>query len=72
MIRCVEMIGEAAARVSDATYSSTPNIPWAAIVGMRNRLIHAYFDIDVDIVWKTVTVELPALKVQLQMLLREP
>jgi len=72
VIRCVEIIGEAATKVSEATRSSAPNIPWAAIVGMRNRLIHAYFDIDVDVVWKTVTIELPALQAQLRMLLQEP
>jgi uncharacterized protein with HEPN domain len=70
VIRCVEIVGEAAAKVSDATRQGAPDIPWAAIVGMRNRLIHAYFDIDVDVVWKTVTVELPDLKARLQTLLK--
>jgi uncharacterized protein with HEPN domain len=72
VIRCVEIVGEAAAKVSEETRSSAPDIPWAAIVGMRNRLIHAYFDIDVDVVWKTVTVELPALQARLRTLLQEP
>jgi uncharacterized protein with HEPN domain len=61
LVRCVEIVGEAAARLSEETRSSTPGIPWAAIVGMRNRLVHAYFDVDTEIVWKTVTIELPAL-----------
>lgn len=69
VIRCVEIIGEAAARISDATRASVPDVPWSAIVGMRNRLVHAYFDVDVDVVWKTVTVELPALRRRLQSLL---
>jgi uncharacterized protein with HEPN domain len=71
VIRCVEIIGEAAARISEATRATAPDIPWSAIVGMRNRLVHAYFDVDVDVVWKTVTVELPALKQRLQDLLSQ-
>ena len=58
VIRCVEIIGEAAARISEATRTSTPDIPWSAITGMRNRLVHAYFDVDTDVLWNTVTVEL--------------
>lgn len=69
VIRCVEIIGEAAGRISEATRAAAPDIPWSAIVGMRNRLVHAYFDVDVDVVWKTVTVELPALRSRLQSLL---
>ena len=67
-IRCIEIIGEAAARVSAATRESAPDVPWNAIVGMRNRLVHAYFDVDADLVWKTISVELPALKGRLQTL----
>ncbi|EQD52371.1 protein containing DUF86 [mine drainage metagenome] len=48
-------------------------MPWIALVAMRNRLIHAYFDIDRDIVWKTVTEEIPSLRSQsLQLLSNEP
>jgi uncharacterized protein with HEPN domain len=61
VIRCVEIIGEAATKISEPTRRAAPDIPWVAMVGMRNRLAHAHFDIDVDVVWKTVTVELPAL-----------
>ncbi|MDP3513596.1 MAG: DUF86 domain-containing protein [Sulfuritalea sp.] len=69
VIRCIEIIGEAAARVSDATRNSAPDVPWSAIVGMRNRLVHAYFDVDADLVWKTTSVELPVLKARLQALI---
>jgi len=72
LLRCVEVIGEAASRISEATRLAFPTIPWAAMVGMRNRLIHAYFDIDTEIVWKTVTTELPALAVGLRPLLHNP
>ncbi|MBK9444774.1 MAG: DUF86 domain-containing protein [Betaproteobacteria bacterium] len=68
LVRCVEIVGEAASRLSGNAQDSAPTIPWAAIVGMRNRLIHAYFDVDTEIVWKTVTVEFPALAIQLRRL----
>jgi len=61
IIRAIEVLGEAASKVTVETKDSIPNIPWTAIVGMRNRLIHGYFDIDTDSVWKTVTEEVPAL-----------
>jgi uncharacterized protein with HEPN domain len=48
-------------RRANETRDAVPDVPWTAIVGMRNRLIHGYFDIDSDIVWKTVTDEIPAL-----------
>ncbi len=69
LARCVEIVGEAAGRLSDEIRAVAPTVPWAAIVGMRNRLVHAYFDVDTEIVWKTVTVELPALAADLRPLL---
>lgn len=71
VIRCVEIIGEAASKISDTTRALAPAIPWNAIVGMRNRLVHAYFDVDTDVVWSTVAVELPDLKNRLLALLGE-
>ena len=59
LVKSVEIIGEAAGRVSDECRANCPEIPWLNIVGMRNHLIHAYFNINVDIVWQTVTGELP-------------
>ncbi|MBF0333239.1 MAG: DUF86 domain-containing protein [Alphaproteobacteria bacterium] len=61
LVRAIEIIGEAAARISPETRAEVPSVPWFAIVSMRNRLIHAYFDIDHDILWKTVTEEIPDL-----------
>ena len=60
-VRALELIGEAAGKVSDNTRSAAPQIPWRAMVGMRNRLIHGYFDIDTEVVWRTVKNELPEL-----------
>jgi uncharacterized protein with HEPN domain len=57
---------EAAAKVSTETRATYPAIPWADIVGMRNRLIHGYFDIDLDLVWNTVTGDLDPLLRQLE------
>jgi len=61
LVRSIEIIGEAASRVSPETRTRCPTIPWNQVVGMRNRLIHAYFDVDVDRVWDTISSDLPAL-----------
>ncbi|MEO8410835.1 MAG: DUF86 domain-containing protein [Propionivibrio sp.] len=68
LVRAVEIIGEAASRVSEETRGVHANVPWKAIIGMRNRLVHAYFDIDTGILWVAAKVEIPALLVQLQSL----
>jgi len=68
IVRALEIIGEAASKISEETRSAHGAIPWKAIIGMRNRLVHAYFDIDVRIVWVAVTEELPALLIQLKAL----
>ena len=69
VVRAIEVVGEAAGKVTEETRTEAPEIPWAAIVSMRNRLIHGYFDIDPEIVWKTVSKELPDLLPRLQRLL---
>jgi uncharacterized protein with HEPN domain len=71
LVKCVEIIGEAAARIGKETKERNPQIPWAQIVAMRNRLVHLYFDIDLDQVWKAVTEDLPALVTQLQEMLEK-
>jgi uncharacterized protein with HEPN domain len=69
LVKAIEIVGEAASRVSPELRLQSPDIPWADIVAMRNRLIHGYFDVNLDIVWQTVTVELPALAMQIQTLI---
>jgi len=69
VVRAIEVLGEAASRVSDEARAAAPAVPWNAIVGMRNRLIHGYFDIDTEIVWRTVSGEIPALVPELRALL---
>ena len=69
LVKSIEIIGEAASQVSQATKDGTVSIPWADIIGMRNRLVHAYFDIDLEIVWRTVVDELPPLAAELERVL---
>lgn len=61
VIKEIEIIGEAASKISEVTKLEYPDIPWQDIVGMRNRLIHGYFDVNVKLVWNTVKNNLPAL-----------
>jgi uncharacterized protein with HEPN domain len=61
LTRCLEILGEAASKMSTDASARFPAIPFAKIVSMRNRLIHAYFDVDLDIVWTTVREDLPSL-----------
>jgi uncharacterized protein with HEPN domain len=66
LIKCVEIVGEAAARLSLETQQLNPQIPWREIVAMRNRLIHTYFDVNLNILWKTVEHDLPLLKLGIE------
>lgn len=69
LVRAIEIVGEAANRVSLETREQHPQVPWAAIIGMRHRLVHAYFDINHDILWTTGTEAAPGLLPLLQPLL---
>jgi uncharacterized protein with HEPN domain len=60
-IRSLEIIGEAAGRVSAATQAAHPEIPWREITGMRHRLVHGYGDVRLDLVWMVLCDRLPAL-----------
>ena len=73
-LKALETVGDAASRISDTFRSAHPEIPWREIIGMRNRLIHAYFKVDLDKVWETIQVGLPPLIERLQLLvpLEEP
>lgn len=59
LVRAIEVLGEAAGKVTESTRAYWPHLPWRDIVGMRNRLIHAYFDVDKDILWNTTQRDLP-------------
>lgn len=66
IIRRLQIIGEAARRISESTRQTLPTIPWTAINGMRNRLVHEYDEIDLDTVWDTVINSLPILISELE------
>lgn len=67
--RLIEILGEAAKNVSQEARAQARDIPWRQIAGMRDRLIHAYHDVNLDIVWATVTDDLPVLETALEALL---
>lgn len=69
VVRAIEILGEAANKVSEDLQSANSTIPWRAMVGMRNRLVHAYFDVDTEMVWKTLQSEIIELLGALQALL---
>jgi len=69
LVKCIEIVGEAASRASEETRKRAAAIPWAQINGMRNRLIHAYFDINPDEVWGTVVNDLPVIARALEAIL---
>jgi uncharacterized protein with HEPN domain len=71
LVHLVEIIGEAAARVSPEGQNQNPSIPWRQAKGMRNRLIHGYDTIDLDILWDTIQEDLPPLIEQLRQALEE-
>ena len=60
-VKAIEIVGEAASRISESFRLSHPEIPWEKIIGMRHRLVHDYFSLDLDIVWKTANEELLSL-----------
>ena len=71
VVKDLEIIGEAAGRISAECTARHPGIPWADMIGMRNRLTHAYFSIDLDIVLDTVTNNLAPLVEQLESVIQE-
>lgn len=62
IIRNIEIIGEATKKISKSLTQNHPEVPWSSMAGMRDKLIHDYLDVDLDVVWKTVEVDLPLLK----------
>jgi uncharacterized protein with HEPN domain len=66
MTRLLEIVGEAAARATESARDRYPQIPWAQIASLRNRLIHGYDEVDFDILWDIVQEDLPVLVVELR------
>jgi uncharacterized protein with HEPN domain len=71
IIRSLEVIGEAITNIPEETRDNYPEIPWRDIMDMRNKLIHEYFGIDDEVVWKTVKENIPALKEQVEKILKD-
>lgn len=65
LTRCLEIVGEAASKISMQTRLRHPEIPFGKMTAMRNRLIHAYFDVDQNVLWTTVTEDLPGVMPQI-------
>jgi uncharacterized protein with HEPN domain len=70
LVKEIEIVGEAAANVSPEGRDNAAGIPWAKVTGMRNRLAHGYFNWDLDVIWSTLTTNLPDLIVELEKALR--
>jgi uncharacterized protein with HEPN domain len=66
LVRLLEIVGEAAGRMPEDVCAAHPQIPWAQIVALRNRLIHGYDSIDLNILWQILTGDLPPLVTQLE------
>ena len=58
LLKEIEILGEAASKISNETQRQCHEIPWNDIIGMRNRLIHGYFDVNLEVVWKTIVADL--------------
>ena len=69
LVKTVEIIGEAARQVSDDTKTLAPELDWSDIIGMRNRLVHAYWKVNYDVLWEVVTEQLPPLIEDLEKLI---
>lgn len=69
LVRLIEIVGEAANRISPEIQKKCTSIPWAQIVGLRNRLIHGYDEVDFDILWRIIQDDLPSLIMELDRLI---
>ena len=69
VVRNLEIIGEAVKRLSADLTAQHPDIPWRRIAGMRDKLIHDYFGVDLDLVWEVVRQELPTLRRRVESIL---
>lgn len=70
MLKLVEIVGEAATRLSESLRAAHPEIPWREIIGTRNRLIHGYDSVDCSILWDIVTGDFPPLAAQIKAVIR--
>jgi uncharacterized protein with HEPN domain len=71
VIRSLEVLGEASKKIPESIKSKYPHIPWKRMVGMRDKLIHQYFGVDLEIVWNVIKSELPSIKVPIEEMSKE-
>jgi uncharacterized protein with HEPN domain len=71
VVRTLEILGEAAKRLSPQLRDRYPAVPWKRMAGLRDKLIHDYFGVNLDIVWEIVTLELPGVSVQVERVMEE-
>lgn len=71
VIRRIEIIGEAVKNLPSDFKRKNPQVEWQEIAGMRNKLIHEYFGVDIDLVWEVVKKDIPKLKKQIHGIIRE-
>ena len=71
VVRELEIIGEATKRLATRIKNKHPKVPWKKIAGMRDKLIHNYFGVDLDAVWETVERDIPALKSQIESIMED-
>jgi len=69
--RALEVIGEAAKQVPESTKDKNPQVPWRSIAGMRDKIVHQYFGVDVEVLWRTVKEDLPQMRKALSIMLLE-
>lgn len=71
VVRLIEILGEAAKNISPTVQATAPAIPWRQIAGTRDRLAHAYFDVNLDIIWQVIVSDLPPLIQNLEALIQQ-
>ena len=72
VVRSIEVIGEATKNLSRKLRTANPDVPWRDIAGMRDRIIHRYFDVNLAMVWSVVETDVPNLRAKVQQLLQGP
>ena len=69
--KCIEIVGEATKHIPDSIREKYPDVPWREMAGIRDRLVHGYFKVNLEIVWVTVTLEFPELRPMIEKVLAD-